>query len=186
MATPSPAPNSPINGASQIMETAFEKKRGISDVEVRPGFTQVHVTRVPGDLVDGRMAVLDAVEKVHVSIDFLKMSNTGLSFLVSQDSADRIRVAFSGLDCDFDLVQDRAIVLVHAVNMRDEEGMIAGIVRRAIRTGAPVEHVTDMHDRMLLVMAHSDALAFETSLEAEIETELQATGTEFVGGVAHV
>jgi len=41
--------------------------------------------------------------------------------------------------------------LVHAVNMRDEEGLIAEIVQSAIASEAQIDHIGDGHDRLLLV-----------------------------------
>jgi len=48
-------------------------------------------------------------------------------------------------------------VLVHAVSIRDEEGLIAGIVHTAIALGIRIDHVGDMHDRMLMVVQKEDA-----------------------------
>lgn len=44
-----------------------------------------------------------------------------------------------------------------AVNMRDEEGLIASIVQQAITSGGKVSHLGDMHDRLLLVVESKDA-----------------------------
>lgn len=42
--------------------------------------------------------------------------------------------------------------MVHAVNIRDEEGLIAKIIKAAISTSAHVDHIGDMHDRLLMVV----------------------------------
>lgn len=103
----------------------------------------------------GRIALLRAVGEAGVSIDFLKLTPTGMSFVVAANDAEAVRNALNG--AAFSIEADRAILLVHAVNMRDEDGMIAGILRRAIGSGITVDHASDMHDRMLLVLRHDHA-----------------------------
>lgn len=137
--------------------TEFEKRRGISRVEVRHGFAQVHVSGVGPDVMPGRLSALQAVADGGISLDFLKLTPSGISFLVPADCADDVRTALEATGFDFMLHRPRSIVLVHAVNMRDEEGMIAVIVKTLIETGAPVDHVGDMHDRMLMVVHTDDA-----------------------------
>jgi hypothetical protein len=52
---------------------------------------------------------------------------------------------------------DRSIVMVHAVNIRDEEGLIAEIVSVVIASGAQIDHIGDGYDRVLLVLKTSQA-----------------------------
>lgn len=155
----------------QPQETVFEKRRGVSRVEVRSGFAQVHVTNLAGDVAPARLRVLSQVADSATSIDFLKLTPSGLSFLVPQERAEVVKSILDALTIDFSLRSDRDIVLVHAVNIRDEEGMIASIMQRAIESGATVDHVGDMHDRLLLVVPHSDAERLEQHLKAELSTE---------------
>lgn len=137
--------------------TEFEKRRGISGVEAREGFAQVHVSRLTGNLVHERIRVLGAVGEANVSLDFLKLTPSGLSFMIPESLGEATEKALSSLAVQFSVKKDRSIVLVHAVNVRDEEGLTATIVQHAIASGALVEHVTDMHDRMLMVVATADA-----------------------------
>jgi hypothetical protein len=153
---------------SQTAETDFEKPRGISSVEVRPGFTQVHVTGLAEPVSKSRVQVLNAVAAAGVSLDFLKLTPKGLSFLVPSTKTEVVKETMISNSFKADLAIDRCIVLVHAVNMRDEEGMIAGIVRRAITVGIPIDHVTDMHDRMLIVTQTTHADQFRTEIEKEL------------------
>lgn len=138
-------------------ETEFEKRRGVSRVEVRSGFAQVHVSRVQSEIMPARLRVLAAVADAGVSIDFLKLTPSGLSFLVPEGEADRIDAALEPLGYHFSVRRDRSIVLVYAVSIRDEEGLIAGIVHTAITHGIRMDHVGDMHDRMLMVVKKEDA-----------------------------
>ena len=148
--------------------TSFEKPRGVSRVEVRHGFAQVHVSGIVGDLMTERLAVLAAVADAGISLDFLKLTQSGLSFLVPQDKSSVVETALQPLELHFTVRDARSIVLVHAVNMRDEEGLIASIVRDTIASGARVDHIGDMHDRMLMVVGADDAervaAFFENSL----------------------
>lgn len=145
-------------------ETEFEKKRGISAVEVRRGFAQVHVSQLQGNLMEERLRVLRAVADVDASIDFLKLTPSGLSFLVPGDRGDIVGQALAGVGVNFSVRKNRSIVLVHAVNIRDEEGLIAGIVQTAIASGATIDHIGDMHDRMLMVVSDDDAERVRTRL----------------------
>jgi len=139
------------------VETEFEKRRGVSNVEVREGFAQVHVAGLTKNLVTERIRVLRAIADAEVSIDFLKLTPSGLSFIVRDDLSEPVFNALEGCEVEFTVVKDRSIVLVHAVNIRDEEGLIARIVQTVIASGAKVDHIGDMHDRMLLVLQRQDA-----------------------------
>lgn len=150
--------------------TEFEKPRGISKVEVRTGFAQVHVSRLKGNIMDERLRVLKAIADVGISIDFLKITPSGLSFLVPEGAGD-VDAALSPLEVHFSVRNGRSIVLVHAVNIRDEEGLIANIVQTAIATGATIDHVSDMHDRILLVMQHADAERVEQHFRGSLLVE---------------
>lgn len=165
-------PAEPRTPPRALAETEFEKKRGISAIEVRPGFAQVHVSRLGRQLTEQRLRVLRAVADVEVSIDFLKLTPSGLSFLVPEDRADVVSQALEGSEVHFSVRKDRSIVLVHAVNIRDEEGLIASIVKEAIASGVTVDHVGDMHDRLLMVVksddAHRVAEHFRTTLTPKL------------------
>ncbi len=138
-------------------ETEFEKRRGVSTVEVREGYAQVHVSELAGDLVSDRLAVLEAIYGTGVSLDFLKLTPSGLSFLIRQEESGSIESALQALRVKHSIRGDRAIVLVSAVNIRDEEGLLADLVHRAISSAARVDHISDMHDRLLMVVPASDA-----------------------------
>ncbi len=132
-------------------ETEFEKRRGISNVEIRRGYVRVHVSRLGEPVMDGRLRVLDAIRKAGVSIDFLKFTQSGATFMAPEGTAETVRKSLQQLGVTFSIKSDRCIVLVDAVNMRDEEGLIASIVAEAIGSGARIDHLGDMHDRLLMV-----------------------------------
>lgn len=152
-------------------ETEFEKRRGVSRIEMRSGFAQVHVTDMPEPIVQGRLKALRAIADTNTSIDFLKLSPSGLSFLVAEDRAELVKNALNGNGFANSVISGRSIVLVHAVNMRHEEGMIASIVEKVIASGANVDHIGDMHDRLLMVAKDADAerlaASFKDSLVGE-------------------
>lgn len=137
-------------------ETEFEKRRGVNRLEVRHGFAQVHVSGMGGDVMQGRLAVLQAVADAGISLDFLKLSPLGMSFLVPEDRADDVGDVLTACQVEHTIRKPRSILLVHAVNIRDEEGMIANIVQILIGTGAVVDHLGDMHDRILMVLKTED------------------------------
>ena len=109
-----------------------------------------------------------AVAQAGISIDFLKLTQSGLQFLVPAQTSEAVEAALRPLELHFSVRSERSIVLVHGVNLRDEEGLIASIVRDTIANGARVDHIGDMHDRMLIVVdsSEADSLAvyFQTAL----------------------
>lgn len=137
-------------------ETAFEKRRGLSRVEVRHGYARVHVSQIESSLMEGRLRALDRVGDAGISIDFLKLTPSGMSFIVPEDQAERVEEALRETGLHFSIRRGRSIVLAYAVNIRDEEGMIANILKTTIATGTVVDHVGDMHDRMLMVVRTED------------------------------
>lgn len=152
----------------QIAETAFEKRRGINSVEVRAGFAQVHVSRLEQPIMENRLQVLGAVADGGISIDFLKLTQSGLSFVVPEEFADSIAQALQQLGVHFTIKENRHILLVHAVNMRDEEGLISRILLESIASGVKVDHVSDMHDRMLMVVDAQDAPTLKACIEEKL------------------
>lgn len=159
-------------------ERQFDKKRGVSHVEVRSGFAQIHVTHLSGDLTAARIGVLRAVAEAEVSIDFLKITPTGLSFLVSQESAADANRALKDQQVEFSLRSDRSIVLVHAVNIRDEDGLIASIMKEAISSGAIIDHIGDMHDRVLMVVSAEAAEPLAEHLRHSTAVRQSASGED--------
>lgn len=145
-------------------ETAFEKGRGIEKIELRKGHTEVHVMNLVQPVMGTRIALLKAIADSGVSIDFLKLTPSGMSFVVADADADSITRVLEEAGAEFELLRNRHIVLVHAVNMRDEEGLIADVMSHAIRSGVKVRHVADMHDRMLLVVDAEESAALVQGL----------------------
>ena len=63
-------------------------------------------------------------------------------------------------------------IMIHAVNIRDEEGLIAMVMREAISEGTAIDHVGDMHDRLLLVVSEADAARLNRRLEIRLNEEV--------------
>lgn len=151
-----------------VQETAFEKGRGISSVEIRRGFAQAHVLDLGDPILDKRIEVLQAIAEADISLDFLKLTHDGLSFLVKQELASRLDEALKAIQVHHTVKPGHDIVLVHAVNMRDEEGLIARVLRQAMVSGVKVEHIGDMHDRMLMVVDASRSDALRSQIESSL------------------
>ncbi len=146
-------------------ETDFEKARGVSSIEVREGFSQVHISRLAEPPMPERLKVFKAIADAEISIDFLKMTPSGMSFLIPADRTPLAEETLKKTAVRFSIRQGRSIVLVHAVNIRDEEGLIASIVQSAIGCGTSIDHIGDMHDRMLLVVPTEDAARLGRHIE---------------------
>ncbi len=108
-------------------------------------------------LMEQRLKALGIVQDQGLSIDFLKFTKDGMSFLIAEPFQEKLRLALESTGFEFEILPDRSILTVHAANMRDEEGLVARIVSEVISSGAHIDHMGDMHDRLLIVMSAEDA-----------------------------
>ena len=154
---------------AEVQETAFERPRGISRVQIRQGYALVHISQMHAPLMDARLALIEAIAKAGISIDFLKLTQTGLSFLVPEALAEKVDTTLQGLAPRHTVSKDHAIVLVHAVNMRDEEGLLAKVVALAIRSGVPIDNLGDMHDQVLIVTKTEGAEKIAREIQGLVE-----------------
>lgn len=148
-------------------ETAFEKERGINRIEVRRGYTGVQVRHLSEPMMASRLQVLEAVAQAQISIDFLKLTRDGVSFVAKDCDPALLRSTLESAGTDFSLREGECVLLVHAVNMRDEPGLLAKIVSDVVATGAEIDHMGDMHDRLLIVLSEADAEKAAAALQAE-------------------
>lgn len=150
-------------------ETEFEKRRGINDVAVRSGLTRAMLTDLAAPIMDTRLNVLKAVREAGISIDFLKFAQGAMSFVTNDSDHKKLEEALKGLEIKTELERDCCIVSVHAVNMQDEEGLVARIVSEVIASGEAVDHIGDMHDRLLLVTDSKTGERLAQRLKAKVE-----------------
>jgi aspartokinase len=156
---------------AQIQETAFEKRRGIGRVEIRDGFAQVHVSQLAEPLMESRIAILTLVNDAKISLDFLKLTQSGMSFLVKEEYAPTIDQILVSDQWVQSVTKGQSIVMIHAANMRDEEGLIASVVSVAIASGVGIDHLGDMHDQILIVTSADGA----RKMAEVIKTQLMET-----------
>ncbi len=150
-----------------IQETAFEKRRGVSKVEVTPGFAQVHISNLPDPVQDHRLLALQQLKECGIGLFFLKLTPTGISFLVHEKHVEELKSRFTPLFKSFSIRSGKSIVIIHAVNMRDEEGLMAGILSQAVASGARIEHLGDMHDALCIGATHDDAERIAAAIRAK-------------------
>ncbi len=150
-------------------ETEFEKKRGINTVEIRPGLTRALITGLPEPIMASRIKVLEVVRTAGVSIDFLKFAQAAMSFVAADEDHKKLETALKQIDGKSELEKDCCIVSVHAVNMQDEEGLVARIISEVIASGESVDHIGDMHDRLLLVTDSKTGDRLAKKLRDQIE-----------------
>lgn len=148
--------------------TKFEKPRGVSGITVRHGFAQAHVSGWDTDASAKRLAVLRQLAQSGVSIDFLKMTPSGMSFLAPAEKADQVEEVLKGLKSRYSLRKPCSVILAHAVNIRDEEGLVARIMKAAIEGDFRVHHISDMHDRAILVVDSDEAGRLTECLENSV------------------
>ena len=146
-----------VEPSIQTRETAFEKRRGVNSVELQSGFAQVHISRLVEPIQENRLLALRQLKEEGVCLFFLKLTPSGLSFLVREENVQKLNQRFQELDFTFSLNSGKSVVVVNAVNMRDEEGLLASILSQAIASGARIEHLGDMHDALCIAAIHEDA-----------------------------
>lgn len=147
-------------------ETDFEKARGVNKIEIRTGFASARITGLDGEVSKHRLRILNQVYQQEISLDFLKFSGDGMSFVVPDYRRDELVKVLEECGSSFEVKPDRAVLIVHAVNMRDEEGLVASIVSQVIEFGANIEHLGEMHDRLLMLMGVSGAEKARDGLKA--------------------
>jgi aspartokinase len=147
-------------------ETLFERPRGVDKVELQHGYTTIHAGPLPEPVAASRLELLRSVAAQGVSIDFLKIDGASLSFVLPEAARASCEAALAQFP--YRATPGRCVVLVHAPNMRDEEGLIARILSRVIATGARIDHVGDMHDRVLVVVSEEDGNAIVDALSAMV------------------
>jgi aspartokinase len=128
----------------------LETRRGISEVEVRHGFAQIHLDLGREDLAARRISLLGLLADAGISHKYLQLTRSGLAFIITEEQVDAIRIALDGRPYELNL--ERSIVLVNAVGMREERGMIASILQAAIASGVQIDHIGDMHNKMFMVV----------------------------------
>ncbi len=138
-------------------ETAFEKARGVNRVEFRTHFASARIGGLLSDVTQERLGILNSVFEADISFDFLKFTADGMSFVVPEALCERLEEVLRGSGAEFEVKRDRAVLIIHAVNMRDEAGLVAKIVSQVIDSGANIEHLGEMHDRLLMLMGKGGA-----------------------------
>lgn len=151
-----------------VTETEFEKPRGINRVEIRRGYCTVHVKSLEGEINAARVTVLKTIADAQISIDFLKLTQGGLSFVAPESLQSEVAKVLGAAGTQFETKSGRCIVLTYAANMRDEEGLIARVVSEVIGTGVEIDHLGDMHDRVLMVMDADDGERVARHIEGRL------------------
>lgn len=130
------------------LETAFERRRGVGSPSSQAGFAQVRITELEQN---SRQACLRALADLGLRLHFLKLAANGMSFLIAGEDSPAVQKALTQFQANVHLASGRWIVTIPAVNIRDEDGLIAGLVATAIRSGTQIDHLGDMHDRLVVV-----------------------------------
>ncbi|MFN8139467.1 MAG: hypothetical protein U0R49_06690 [Fimbriimonadales bacterium] len=138
--------------------TAFETERGISSVDASHGHALIVVAGLPeAELAARRHEALKALAVLGISLDFLKLSLDGFSFVVPESRGEAVRDVLRAAGLEAELFTNRSILTVCAVNIRDESGLVARIAQTVVQSGAAIESVGDMHSSVLIVLDTASA-----------------------------
>ncbi len=151
-----------------LPSTNFERPRGQVEVTIASGVTQAHLAGLPDPITASRLDALKRIAAAGVSIDFLKFTPSGLSFVCQDDDSAAVEKALSGLQGRLELQPDRCIASIQAANMRAEEGLTALIISQLAALEAQIVHLADMHDRLLAVTDSAGARIIEAEIAARV------------------
>lgn len=127
-------------------------------MEISRGHALIVVSGIPEEDWGRRMLeALGALKNADYSIDFLKVSSSGFSFVVPEAQAAAVREVLCAAGFDAAVKSDRAILIVKAPNIRDESGLVARIAQLIVRSGAAIEQVGDMHSSVQVVLESAKA-----------------------------
>lgn len=141
--------------------TDFEMQLGINRVEVQTGFVQVHIGPLGLDANSARLGILKGLADAGVSHKYLKLTQNGLALVVAQDKAEVLDNVLGPFGVEFDLRCSRSLVMVYAMSLREEEGLVANVLRTVLAATNEVDHVGEMHDKVFVVVP--DAVAEEVA-----------------------
>lgn len=145
-------------------QTSFETERGISGVSVSRGFSLVIVSGIPEFEPTKRLEAFRVLKDGEISLDFLKLSPTGFTFILAEKDAEKAVAKLCEAGFEANCVPGRAIVTVNAANIRDENGLVARIAQTIVRSNATIEQVGDMHSSVQVVVDEKVADAVEAAL----------------------
>ncbi len=150
-------------------QTTFETTRGISSIDISQGHALIIVSNISeNENGKQKISALKAIKQSGISMDFLKLSADGFSFIVPEEAAQSAKDALCKHNFNVTLLKDRAILSVYAPNIRDESGLVARIAQRVVQTGAYIDSLGDMHSQVLIVLDSKFAQQAKNSLESLI------------------
>lgn len=139
-------------------QTAFETERGVSAVVLSRNHALVVVSEIDEtELTERRIHAMRTLSQAGCSIDFLKLSLDGFSFVVPEEQATAVREALCGAGFEAKALTGRAMITVKAVNIRGESGLVARIAQTVVESGAAIESLGDMHSSVLLIVDERSA-----------------------------
>lgn len=146
-----------------LSQTYFETARGISSVEVQPGYSLI-VVRGTGEAGEKLVEALETLERGGFSVDFLKLGRAEFSFLVREESQQKVVEVLNAKGFDASHHRSKAIITVDAPNIRDESGLVARIAEIVIDSGGIIYCVGDMHCSVLVVVQTEKSEAVAVAL----------------------
>jgi aspartate kinase len=145
-------------------QTSFETERGISSVAVSHGFSLVIVSGISELEPKRRLDAFRILKDANVSLDFLKLSPTGFTFILAESDAEKAVGKLCEEGFEANCIPGRTIITVNAANIRDENGLVARIAQTIVRSNATIEQVGDMHSSVQVVVDQKISGAVEAAL----------------------
>ncbi|MGD8241011.1 MAG: ACT domain-containing protein [Armatimonadota bacterium] len=149
----------------------FEPPRGVTRIEWRPGLA--HFAVELGEEGRGLAAVFRPLTEAGVSVDMIKLLPPGIRFSLSQNQAESAAEMLRGLDLDFTVTPECAVLTVYAPDMRSLPGIMATVVGVLDNNGVRVLSTDDSYNEILCVIDRKDGPRACRALADEFGLHLQ-------------
>ncbi|MFQ5810238.1 MAG: ACT domain-containing protein [Armatimonadota bacterium] len=149
----------------------FEPPRGVTRIEWRPGLAHFAVQIE----TEGRSlaSVFRPLTEAGVSVDMIKLLPPGIRFSLSEDQAESAAETLRGLDLDFSITPECAVLTVFAPDMRSLPGIMATVVGVLDNNGIRVLSTDDSYSEIFCVIDREHGPRACQALADEFGLDLQ-------------
>ncbi|MCS7224483.1 MAG: ACT domain-containing protein [Armatimonadetes bacterium] len=145
------------------VEAEFERKRGVTAVEVEEGLVHISVT-LPQTLAQ-RLGVFRALAGAGISVFLIKFHPDGIHFVLRDSFVEKAEKVLNGLGLPYVMTPNCATVSVLSSAMRDLPGVMAAIAQAVYEEGVDLLETGDSHDAVTLLVKQKDAQRVATALK---------------------
>jgi len=163
-------PVSPQTTEPRQPRIAFEKERGVSSVKALGRYAYLTVFRDTARQQPGlELEVYGALAESKISINLVKLHQSGVSFVVNEDEEQAARAALAHLGLPITSTSPVSMVSVYAAGMRLLNGVMARIAGALLRAGVAIVQTGDGPDTVFCLVESALAPTAVSVLCAEFD-----------------